>query len=1094
MSRLTEEQIAAVGRQGRVIVSASAGSGKTKVMIERIAELVRSGKAGVKEILAVTFTTKAAAQMREKLRAALSEEILACKNEEHRRALVGELHALPLAAISTIHAFCARLVRTYFFLAEDEDGAAGVEPDFRILDPDEAESLSLKAMDATFEEYYENGDAEFRELLSVYYRRNDAGLRKLVAELYGAIRENENDREIALNAGEDRFGDAVKFLGGYYKQEASDFHALAEELKEVLETLFPKALPVCDCLIGATDALLKADGLFAMAKVLAPAFPRMPSSAKAGDEEKKALSKLSKLNSAVKDLFKELGGYASEETERARAADAGRRAAALGTLVSEYAKQFARFKREAGALDYDDLEHYALRLLGHKDVCEEVRRTYRYVFVDEYQDVNPLQAEIIDRLAGENLFLVGDAKQAIYNFRGSRTRYFTDKVRLFGKHGGALPLTENFRSAENILGAVNRVFAPVIGDYEPVRGGRRYEGNKGEVICHRVVPVREEAERKRGVYSVANAVGSAETDALSEEIVRIVERERGKLFYDADREGGGFFPVGYGDIAVLVRKGAGEGERIVRALSDHGIPVTSSAKVNVCAYYEARLLIDWLSFLDNAEQDIPLAGAMLSVLGGFTDSELAEIRLFSDSAPTFRAACRRYAGRRELQEKLEAFRLKTAKYRAIAAVRPAAEVMNFLLAEGLEVQIAVKSDGANRLARVRKLVSEGEGISTHAFLRKLKEKNDEVSFSEAGGENSVKVVTMHASKGLEYPVVILASLASELHDKKFKEVLFSDDLPSDGERKFLIAPRSFDPEKKTVSETVVRRAALIKKRQEETEGERNLLYVGMTRARYRLHLIFDDRDRAFSPAYATRYSDFFDDSFTVSEDEEPVFLSGKTEAESAGSADLAREISAVFQKDYPYAESVPLPFKSSATALLEAREEQETIPHHGTERASGVEEGIAYHEFLQYVRFGADAEQELDRMKREGLLSEETAVLLDLDNLRKMLELPCLKALAGKTVWRERKFLVSLPASEVYATNAKDEVVFQGAIDLLCLDKDGFTVIDYKYSSLDASALKEKYAPQLRLYRKAVARAYRIDENTVRLRLVNIRKLFEVTI
>ncbi len=1093
MSRLTDEQKAAVGRQGRVIVSASAGSGKTKVMIERIAELVRSGKAGVKEILAVTFTTKAAAQMREKLRAALSDEILASGDEERRRALVEELHALPLAAISTIHAFCARLVRTYFFLAEDEDGAAGVEPDFRILDPDEAESLSLKAMDATFEEYYENGDGEFRELLSVYYRRNDAGLRKIVSELYGAIRENENDREIAEHAGEDRFPDAVKFLGDHYKKVVSDFNALAEEMKGVLTTLFPKALPVCDCLIGATGALLQADGLFRMTQVSAPAFLRMPSSQKAGEEEKKALLRLSRLNAAVKDLFKELGAYASEETERARSADASRRAGALGALVAEYAKQFARFKREAGALDYDDLEHYALRLLGHADVREEVRRAYRYVFVDEYQDVNPLQAEIIDRLAGENLFLVGDSKQAIYNFRGSRSRYFTDKVRCFGEYGGALPLTENFRSAENVLGAVNRVFAPVVEDYEPVRGGRRYNGNKGEVLCHRVTSVREETETKRGVYSVASAVGAAETDALSEEIARIVESERGKLFYDADRDEGGFFPVGYGDIAVLVRKGTGEGERVVRALSERGIPVTSSAKVNVCAYYEARLLIDWLSFLDNAEQDIPMAGAMLSVLGGFSDGELAEIRLCSDSASTFREACGRYRGRKELKEKLEAFRLKTEKYRAVSAVRSAAETMNFLLAEGLEVQIAMKSDGANRLARVGKLVSEGEGMSTHAFLRKLKEKNDEVNFSEAGGENAVKVLTMHASKGLEYPVVILASLASELHDKKFKEVLFSDDLSSDGERKFAVAPRCYDSLTKSVCETVVRRAVQLRKRWEEAEGERNLLYVGMTRARYRLHLVFGDQERALSPAYAVRYADYFDDGFTVSGDDEPVFVSGKIEAESDGGENLAREISAVFQKKYPYAESVPLPLKSSATALMEARKEGEEVPH-GTGRSSSAEDGIAYHEFLQYVRFGADAGEELDRMKREGLLSEETAARLGLENLQKILELPCLKALAGKTVWRERKFLLSLPASEAYATNARDEVVFQGAIDLLCLDKDGFTVIDYKYSSLDASALKEKYAPQLRLYRKAVARAYRIDENTIKLRIVNIRNLFEVSI
>lgn len=1091
---LTEEQREAVQKPGRIIVSASAGSGKTTVMIRRLVELVKSGKASVKQVLAVTFTKKAAAQMRDKLRNALSEELVGCEDEARKARLNEELQALPLAEISTIHAFCGHLVRTYFYCADEE-----IQPDFKILTPDEAKSLSLRAMNEVFERAYEERNEDFRLLLAAYYKKNDAFLRNIIRGFYDEVRGYANYREILLNAGADSFDAAARYLAESYRAQAISCFRKLEELRVYFEKHYPAALKLCDSLLDAAEYLRDADGLFRMKEYAFVSMP-LPGTKKPDEEAKRKTKALGKLNEKIKGLFASLGQIGSEEIERARAADAARRAAAVANFALEYDKAYSACKREAGALDYDDLEHFAYGLLGREEVRREVRRRFCYVFVDEYQDVNPMQEAIIGRLAGENLFLVGDDKQAIYGFRGSKSKFFIRTEKEYAEHGNALRIGENFRSARGILQAVNRVFGSCIEGYVPMRGGDRFKEYDGIVSSYLVKKEKKEEKRETGVYSVRKSVRAKEHDALAEKVLALIRGVRGKEWYnpDANDGRGGLETIGYGDIAVLVRAKAGIAERVVALLSEQGVPVTTSANVNVCAFFEARLLIDWLSFLDNAEQDIPLAGAMLSRIGGFTDDELALIRLGAEGGD-FRAAVKNHRG--ELKEKIDAFFKKAARLRALSQVRTAAETMNGLLSEGLEVQIALKPDGKNRLARVRRLVAEGEGMSVHDFLRSLREREEKIDFCESGGKDAVKVMTMHASKGLEFPVVILASLSTAATKTDSSEVMFADDISMGGEKELpLIAPKCFDERTRTVYETLPRRAAAAYNQREEEEGERNLLYVAMTRAQYRLCLVFEE-ESANSKRKNLRYADFFDESFYPAEEEEDRAESvGKQEADgeqNVYSAEALRR-ACLAEDAYrnKYGDGRRLPMKSSATALIRAAAEELVIPYPEEEELapSSVDEGLAYHAFLQFVRFGASAGEELARMKREGVLPEKYLALLNEEKLTKILSLPCIQNIADKPKRREQKFLVSVPAKEisVYRTQMEDEIVFQGAIDLLYSDENGYTVVDYKYSALAADALKAKYAPQIQLYRKAVAKALRVDEEGVRASIVNIRRLEEI--
>ena len=433
-------------------------------------------------------------------------------------------------------------------------------------------------------------------------------------------------------------------------------------------------------------------------------------------------------------------------------------------------------------------------------------------------------------------------------------------------------------------------------------------------------------------------------------------------------------------------------------------------------------------------------------------------------------------------------------------------MLALLLAEGLEAQIAAKGDSANRLARVRRLLEESKGAgSVHAFLRRVKDADEQISFSESGGEGAVRVLTMHAAKGLEFPVVILADLDTPFHGVDKDETMWTDE--------FAVAPKSFDFERKICYETMARRAAEISMRRSEIEGERNLLYVAMTRAKYRLHMILGAKDGAeaetgpdvtYSPDEAKRLSDFLPlrrltHYFVSWEDPLPESVSRRSFPHRSDPAAVRRIVEAA--GDYPFAKSVTLPVKDSATGLMQrARSGGAAVRSEGETADMGspfsTEIGLAYHAFLEHVRFGEDAGAELGRMLSEGLLSKEEADLLDEERLGEILAIPCLAALEGKKTWREYRFLVSFPAEEFYDAdeNGDVDVIFQGALDLLAEEENGYLIIDYKFSSHDDETIRRDYAVQMKLYRKTVAKIMRVSEERVRVVIVNIAKGREIPV
>ena len=1130
MANFTKEQLLAIEAQGKTLVSASAGSGKTTVMIEKIIRLIESG-GNVSEILAVTFTKKAASQMKEKLSNALIKAINRKETTpEQRIILKRQLSEVPMADISTIHSFCAKLLRTHFF-------AVGVDNTFRVIGSEDAEGTVLQneALDELLEEGYESKDEAFQHLLSVYWRKkSDRALRQLLMTTYRELRNRADYLEyLDKNAsiGEEDFEnlayDVKKKMDEkcrYYYELIEDEHAyFIDDEKSAQRKLSEE-------LMSFLEELMSAPTCFEMSKVVKPKFTINGGLKKLSEEKLLHAKRIGFLKERIVKVYEsECSTLLSKEVEREKFFTACKTAKALAKYLKLFDEKYERLKGERGVLDYNDLEHKALKLLENEEIRTAVRNKYKYVFVDEYQDVNPVQEELIVRIGGENVFLVGDVKQAIYGFRGSKSKFFVDKQREFDEGVGQnLYMSRNFRSSDAVLDAVNAQFilamTPRVCSVDYARGsvmekGGRYALNDGRVAIHFLGKEEKEAPIARGVYSVRAESGEKETSEtrIAKLIRKIIEEERGKTFYDPDL--GEYREVRYADIAVLSRKKQGMIVRTIESLASEGVPVTTASAVNICEFTEIKLLIDLLSLLDNAQQDVPLCSVLLSSVGKLTADDLANIRLAYRGEKTFRGACRLYA---EEKEDLLAYKLKTfeeyfTKIRKLSHVLDAGELLLRVLADTrMEAELLTKPSGGSALKRIHRFIEESmspEPLSLHAFLERLRDLNYKIEYSENGGEDSVKVMTMHSSKGLEFPIVILDNLSAPFRGVDREEVYV--------EEKYGLAPYAFDGERMTKSTTLLRRLYEMREKESSIADDLNLYYVALTRAKYGLHMVFNESTVMADVKYAHSFADFTD--FSVWEKyvvEDFIFDLPKLERKAMlfhPDEELARSIMRAFTWQYPFAGFENLPVKSSATHLLPDYVER---VEEGTEEViffqqgeTSKEAGTAYHAFLEIFDFaflyGEDgrilSKTELTELV-EKIVNEGGMVEMKQLSVAKLVDIlsnPVFQSLQGKRLYREQKFLVTLPVEDTYAKSEGadarlaekrgEEMIFQGAIDLLALDEFGNAqIIDYKYSKGSAEYLRQHYRPQLDLYKKAVAKILHIPEENISTSIINIYHGFQV--
>lgn len=857
----TEQQAAVEQKGGSLLVSAAAGSGKTRVLVERLLSRVEEG-ADIDRFLVITFTKAAAAELKSRIAAELSDRLaLDPQNVRLRR----QSTLIYKADISTIDAFCTQFLR-------EEGHRLDLDHDFRVCDANESQVLMDEALDQVLEERYAGmaGESDFTCLVDTLSNgRDDSALVKIVQDVRLRVQSHPDpdgwlrvqERVFALegvtDAGTTPWGQEL--LADLRRQAEYWSRRMMEALElcqgdPVLEKAYA---PSVQATFHALLALGKAaDGGWdeARSRLGMVEFPRAGSSA--GCEDKGALARVQNIRKRCGDRMKRLGSFFADDSvgllEDMRAVYPAIRG--LFSLVRDFEARYTALKRRRGVLDFSDLEHLTGRLLVEDGVPSELARRWgaRYdeVMVDEFQDVNAIQNAIFTSLtaSGGSLFTVGDVKQSIYRFRLADPAIFLEKYRTYPLYDRAgdgeerkVLLSQNFRSRPQVLEGCNYLFRSVMSvpfgemDYTEAEALRPGRGFPAPETADGADPYALELDLLDCSTAGAQPSGSAKVPRDLMEARFAARRVRQLLdegFPVSDGEGG-VRPVREGDIVILLRTLKNVQAYYTGALTAEGVPFESEGGESFFAQEEVQIALSFLRLIDNFHQDVPLIAALRSPVYGFSADRLAQIRtkapkedfytaLMADDGEDVKAFLEEMNGLRDQAGEESCGHLVWQLY----------ERLNLLGVYGS------MKDGEARRANLLMLAQMARDFEAAGYkglfgfltyLRRLEESGKKLKTPAAGQGRGVRVMSIHNSKGLEFPVVLLCGLAREFNTQDLKRpVLFHPELG--------VGPKRLDLGRMVEYPTLARNAVYKKLLQERCAEELRLLYVAMTRAQEKLIL------------------------------------------------------------------------------------------------------------------------------------------------------------------------------------------------------------------------------------------------------------------
>ncbi|MBK8916056.1 MAG: UvrD-helicase domain-containing protein [Phycisphaerales bacterium] len=895
--RLTETQAQAVShRDGNLLISASAGSGKTEVLARRVVQLLADAErpCPIDAIAVVTFTRAAAAELRERVARMLRERAASESDAALRRNLHIAEALIDAAQIGTIDSWCGRIVREHF-------ADAGVDPAYRVLAEQEAALLRARVLDELFEWVF-TADAEVataaREWLRALPVASDEPLRDLVQQMSN-LREQLLEPEPSLARRRAEFADE---RGAVVRAERVLRAGLSDEIgfqRRQLDELLAGAPPTGTKLHAYREALEEWHAELGAQRPLAGVLDRMeawkaPHARRGQPEDPRAAIVLKRWWD--QRLRLRWTGEAARHA-LAHASTAARRAVTLIDLEAEYERRLREAKRRLGALEFGDVLRRALELLGRPqpdggrqptEIARLLQRRYQHILIDEYQDTSPVQVEILRLLsreaAGEtNRFMVGDVKQSIYGFRKAEPSLFTallgelDAGRVEGR---ALFLTDNFRSRAGLLNPLNDLFAAL---FDSALGGTDYQhrerliarradppgvvspndgalrertvgaaGSHEELVQVVLLAPEDSPQRRSGGADGDDIVGeSAEGGAIVEEPPEELERAEREALLAAQEirrlmdqgatvpQAAGQRPAQFSDFAILLRSARQNASRIAAVLRRSGIPAVSGGQEALLRTVEGRDVRALLALLCNRRQDLALASWLRSPFVGLREPLLAELRAIIPRGPFHRAVLRfaRRGPEGELRGVLRGAFERLESWRRASRELELPDLLRRIFRDsGYELFVRGLHGGAHRAATLDALIELADrfaGAEQHGpaefyeYLESLAAINTEPSVGIAPQTQAVRVMTIHASKGLEFPFTILLCSGARFNRAVQRQSLFLDDDGGLGLRTLDLCAGGpiFTAEH-------LRQSAAAWER--HLSEEMRLLYVAATRARERL--------------------------------------------------------------------------------------------------------------------------------------------------------------------------------------------------------------------------------------------------------------------
>ena len=1170
------QQDAIDARGGSILVSAAAGSGKTRVLVQRVIGLLtdKDSPVDADRLLIVTFTRAAAEEMRGRIASAIDDLLV---QDPDNIPLRRQQLLLANADICTIHSFCSRIIRDNFF-------ALDINQDFRIASEGEALILRQKVLSDIIEERYSSGDEGFGLLSSIISEpRSDKALENTILSSYISAWSRPFPNE---------WLDTVR---GFYDPDTplnkTVFARIAFDLAEQTLVSVRRLLDTAEDVINANPDFVSSaascgknkldylksfvsglerrcsaadwDGLSQYIKSFDKHPYRKPTGKKVtvSDEDCMTVKNcFESIDRAFEKTLLPVFGISSEAYSR-DCKTVYPAVSCLCDILAEFDERYFAAKKDRGVLDFSDLEHLLLRLLVAYDedgvkktaLARSLSEHYEYVMVDEYQDTNETQECIFRFLSRDekNLFVVGDVKQSIYRFREAVPGIFRARRASSKKYDRNCPefpakiiLDRNFRSSRGIIDSINYVFSAIMSEEV---GEIEYNDDE-KLTVGAEYPVSAEPETEIHLINASDMQSaddseSDEADAHQREAEYIASliRKMVNSGYPV-KDGDNMRPARYGDFAVLMRFITSNGQVYADALNSLGIPACIDKPYSLFECYEVRTALSFLRMVDNPLQDIPVLSVLLCPVFGFTPDQLAQLRTdFSGSFLFSRlVSCSRSEDceDQELKQKCEDFMKLFSELRTLSVTVGTGRLLSlFFERTGFVSVISSMDNGALRVRNIHKLMSyiedfeSGGKTQVSDFIRHLdflEENGKEISVADTAQVDAVRIMSIHHSKGLEFPVCIMADLSS-LGNRSKGEVMYHPDLG--------FGMKTIDSGTMLKFNTLQRSIIdLCKTREEKSEAMR-VLYVAMTRAKEKIIAVVTAGGRSqdgavkkieklassleiqhgsISPYSVAESSSFADwllmcalvhpdmkelrsyagvDVQTISscnsrwkfvlasEDREDITVSAAEEPEALPDSELSALLKERFALKYPDIGRTVIPSKVAASLLVHSEQQMyhiaSSVPAFMQEGdMTAAEKGTAVHTFLQFADMkdlDLHYESEKERLLQEGHLSSRQAEAIKPEDIYMFTRSEVYKCIcSGGEVYREYRFTVNIDASDVDPTYpAEEKVILQGAIDCMVIDSDGIVIIDYKTDRVkEVGELSRRYGKQLYLYKKAAEKLF----------------------
>ncbi len=1170
----TDEQYQAIKEKGsNILVAAAAGSGKTAVLVERIINKIISEEIDIDKLLVVTFTNAAASEMRERILNAIYKKI---EEEPNNLRLQKQITLLNKSNICTIHSFCLDVIRNNFY-------EINISPNFRIGDTAEIELLKDEVLDELFEELYLKEDEGFLKLLEIYTSyKDDEPLKDIVKRIFNFIQSapfpedwlNEKINLFNLNSENLDFANTIwgKIILNNYKECVEENILGLSKIKCELDSekeleKFSQTISLdIENLKKLIENLNSWNKSYELARNFS--FNRWPTLKKINSDLPALIKeKRDMINAPLKKLKENIFMYTSEEAI-SDLSEMYNVLKLLQNIVLQFGEKYKKAKNDRNVIDFNDIEHLALKILVKREdgkyepteIAKKYQEKFEEIAIDEYQDSNMVQEYILTSVSKENnIFMVGDVKQSIYKFRQAMPELFLHKYKTYKlkkdkttEDDLKIQLFKNFRSRKNILDTTNIIFQEImskeLGDVEYSEDeylnlGANYEDPKEDVNFAGKTEINiinledstsdsEEEEENTKTERIENSI--LEAKYVAKKINELINSD----YYVLDKKEG-YRKITYKDIVVLLRSTTELSPIYEKEISDLGMPVYSETSTEYLNSVEIQIIMSCLKIIDNPMQDIPLVTVMRSMIGGFTDNDLIEIRLADKQENFYEAIIKsRIQVNPDLRNKIDNFLNMLGKWREESEFLALDELIwKIYMDTGYYNYVGLMQNGMLRQANLKMLFERAKQYESASFkgvfnfinfIDKLKTRNNDLGSAKIIGENEnvIRIMSIHKSKGLEFPVVFLSSTGKNFNLKDLKDkILIHQEIG--------FGPNYENAELKIEYPTLAKEAIKIISKKESISEEMRVLYVALTRAKEKLiitgvekdlqksidnknkelEIYSKENDMKMSPGILEKYKSYLDwielvylknkikysDIFEFNIIHKKDILNNNDEKkiekrdiikeinDKKSSKENLEKIKNILKWEYKYKDSSQMPSELSVSKIKEIKNSK--VEEYGQNlkkpnflidktELTPAEKGTIMHLCLQKLDYKKDYDlkdlKDLvdDLVKKEILLPKEA----DTVNYQKII------AFLNSKIWKDMKnakfveqekaFYLNLKANEIYNNNSDDEILVQGIIDLYYItQEDKLVLVDYKTDYVEKNneeMLKDKYDIQLRIYKKAL--------------------------